>query len=284
VALVLVLLVASLSFATPPASAQPTRLIVGTTVGIQRSGLLDVLVPVFEQQTGRSVTVVAVSAPQVLSLGARGELEVLLVDAGEDASTYMVAGHGVDRRSVFNADDILVGPRSDPAGVVGSATADVALRRVAAAGADWVSRGDNSALHQLERRLWFTAGVNPVEMPWYSALGQGMVLTLAAATERQAYALADRQSYLEQRDHLDLAVLVQGTLDLLRIYDVFVVNPARGVQIDDAGARAFADFLVGPEAQALIGAHGVDRFGAPLFAPSAGQGVSAGAPAPLTGP
>jgi tungstate transport system substrate-binding protein len=255
----------------PPARADTPRLILGTTVGLQRTGLLDVLVPLFERQTGRTVTTVAVSAPQVLALGVRGELDVLLVDAGDDAAPYIAAGHGVDRRLVLHADDVLVGPRTDPARAAEAASVPDALRRIAEAQSGWVSRGDNSALFQLEKRLWRDAGLDPVGAPWYVALGQGMVPTLAAATERQAYTLADRQSYLERRDLLDLSILVQGAPDLLRLYDVIVVNPAKGLWIDDTGARAFADFLLGPEAQTLIGGYGADRFGQAVFVPDAGR-------------
>jgi tungstate transport system substrate-binding protein len=251
--------------------ADTPRLILGTTVGLHRTGLLDVLVPLFERQTGRSVTTVAVSAPQALALGVRGELDVLLVDAGDDATLYLTAGHGIDRRLVLHADDVLVGPPTDPARAAEAATLTDALRRIAEAQSGWVSRGDNSALNQLERRLWRDAGLTPLGAPWFLALGQGMVPTLAAATERQAYALADRQTFLERRDFLDLSMLVQGAPDLLRLYDVIVVNPAKGIWIDPTGARAFADFLLGAEAQALIGGYGVDRYGQPIFVPDANR-------------
>lgn len=268
----------------PATSADTPRLILGTTVGLQRTGLLDVLVPLFERQTGRTVTTVAVSVPQVLALGVRGELDVLLVDAGDDAAPYLTAGHAIDRRLVLHADDVLVGPPTDPARAAEAATLTDALRRIAEAQSGWVSRGDNSALNQLERRLWRDAGLNPVGAPWFLALGQGMVPTLAAATERQAYTLANRQTYLEQRDRVDLSILVQGAPDLLRLYEVIVVNPAKGIWIDDTGARAFADFLLGTEAQALIGSFNVDRYGQPIFVPDAGRPDTDLRPARLPAP
>lgn len=271
---VVALLIAIAGLLAPPAGparADAPRLIVGTTVGLQRTGLLDVLVPRFERQSGRAVTVVAVSAPQVLALGVRGELDVLLVDAGDDAAPFVAAGHGVDRRLVLHADDVLLGPRGDPAGVAAAIGLNDALRRVASSGSAWVSRGDNSALHQVERRLWRDAGLDPTGAAWYGELGQGMLPTLAAATERQAYTLADRQTFLERRDHLDLAVLLEGAPDLLRLYDAIVVNPAKGAWIDAAGARDFVDFLVGPDAQAAIGSFGAERFGRPVFVADAGR-------------
>lgn len=282
-AALLLFVAGSLLLGAPAARADTPRLILGTTVGLQRTGLLDVLVPLFERQTGRTVTMVAVSAPQVLALGVRGELDVLLVDAGDDAVPYISAGHGIDRRLVMHADDVLVGPRTDPARATDASVPD-ALRRIAEAQSGWVSRGDNSALFQLEKRLWRDAGLDPVGAPWYTALGQGMLPTLAAATERQAYAFADRQTYLERRDLLDLSIMVQGAPDLLRLYDVIVVNPAKGIWIDDTGARAFADFLVGPEGQALIGGYGADRFGQAVFVPDAGRAEDALRPARRAAP
>lgn len=253
------------------APTDEARVVLGTTVGLQRTGLLDVLVPMFERQTGRTVTTVAVSVPQVLALGARGELDVLLVNAGDDAAPFMAAGHGIVRRLVLHADEVLVGPQTDPARAAQSTSVADAMRRIAEAQAGWVSRGDNSALYQLEQRLWHDAGLTPGGAPWFVALGQGMVPTLTAATQRQAYTLADRQTYLEQRDRLDLSVTMEGAPELLRLYDVIVVNPVKGIWIDDTGARAFADFLVSGEVQALIGGYEVDRFGQPVFVPDAGR-------------
>jgi len=253
------------------ARADEPRLILGTTVGLERTGLLDSLLPLFERQTGRRVTTVAVSAPQALALGARGELDALLVDAADDEVPYLAAGHAIDRWLVMHADEVVIGPRDDPARAREATALDDALRRIAASGSEWVSRADNSGLYQLEKRLWHQAGVDPIGQPWYLPLGQGMVPTLAATTERQAYALADRISFLERRDALDLAVVVEGAPDLLRLYHVLVVNPAKGSWIDEAGARVLAEFLLGPDAQALMWAFGVDRFGQPVFVPDAGR-------------
>jgi tungstate transport system substrate-binding protein len=253
------------------ARADEPRLLLGTTVGLERSGLLDALLPDFERQTGRRVTTVAVSAPQALGLGARGEVDVLLVDAADDESGYVAAGHAIDRRLVMHADEVVVGPRDDPARAREAAGLEEALRRIAASNGGWVSRADNSGLHQLEKRLWRDAGLDPVGQAWYLPLGQGMVQTLTATTERQAYALTDRLTFLERRDLLDLAIVVEGAPDLLRLYHVLVVNPSKGAWIDEAGARALAAYLGSDGAQAVIRAFGVDRFGQPIFVPNAGR-------------
>jgi tungstate transport system substrate-binding protein len=253
--------------------ADEPRLILGTTVGLAATGLLDALLPTFERQTGRIVTVVAVSAPQAMALGARGELDALLVDAPEDEPGYLAAGHAVDRRLVMHADDIVVGPRDDPAQARATSNLDDALHRIARSSSGWVSRADNSGLYQLERRLWRAAGIDPTGQPWYLPLGQGMVQTLTATTERQAYTLAERLSFFRQRDTLDLAVVVEGAPELLRLYSIMVVNPAKGTWIDEAGARALAEFLLGAEAQETIRTFGADRFGQPVFVSDAGRTV-----------
>jgi tungstate transport system substrate-binding protein len=257
--------------APPAARADTPRLLLGTTVGLQATGLLDRLVPLFERQTGRQVTVMAVSAPQALALGIRGEADLLLVDADEDEAPFVAAGHGVERRLVLHADDVVLGPRNDPARVREAAGIEDALRRIAGSDSTWVSRADNSGLFQLEKRLWREAGVEPKDQPWYVPIGQGMLPTLLASTERQGYTLADRLTFLEQRHSLDLALLLQGQPDLLRLFHAITINPAKGSWIDEAGARALVDFLLGADAQAEIRGFAVDRFGEPIFVPDAGR-------------
>lgn len=267
VALLLALLVA----APQTAQADQPPLILGTTIDLQKTGLLDVLVPAFERQSGRSVTVVAVSAPHALVLGIRAELDVLLVDAGDDEPGFIGAGHGVDRRLVMHADEVIVGPRDDPAQARQSASLDDGLRRIAQSGAGWVSRADNSALYQIEKQLWRWAGIEPLGQPWYQPHGQGMAATLAATTERQAYTLVDRPTFLERQSQLDLAIQLEGAPDLLRLYHVIVVNPDKGAWIDADGARAFSQFVLSAEAQELIRTYAPARFGQPIFTPDAGR-------------
>jgi tungstate transport system substrate-binding protein len=253
------------------ARADAPRLLLGTTVGLQGTGLLDRLVPLFERQTGRQVTVVAVSAPQALALGVRGEVDLLLLDADEDEAPFVAAGHGVERRLVLHADDVMLGPRDDPARVREAASVDDALRRIASTDRTWVSRADNSGLFQLEKRLWREASIEPTGQPWYVPVGQGMLPTLLASTERQGYTLVDRLTFLEQRDTLDLALVLERQPDLLRLFHAITINPAKGAWIDGAGASALVDFLLGADAQAVIRDFAVDRFGEPIFVPDAGR-------------
>lgn len=182
----------------------------------------------------------------------------------------MQAGHGVERRLVMHNDFVLVGPAGDPAGVRGAPSAGEALRRIAAARAPFVSRGDQSGTHALELKLWGQAGIRP-EGGWYIESGTGMGQTLQIADERNGYTLSDRGTYLVLRRTLRLEVLREGDPALRNIYHVILVDPAKNRRINAAGARAFADFLTGAEGQRRIGEFGRGRFGQPLFVPDAGK-------------
>jgi tungstate transport system substrate-binding protein len=196
---------------------------------------------------------------------------MLLVDSPEEEQAFMAAGHGIDRRLVLHDDLVLLGPLADPAGLRGATNSADALRRVAGSGAGWASRADNSGPYQLEKKLWRAAGIDPNGQPWYLAIGQGMAQTLAAATEHQAYTLADRRTYLDQRSTLDLDVVASGFPELLDLYHVIVANPAAGPWLDEAGAYAFADFLLTPAAQEAIRGFGVDRYGEAIFTADGGR-------------
>ena len=254
-----------------PMLAQPARaeLLLATTTSTQDSGLLDVLVPTFEQRTGQRVKTIAVGTGQALALGERGEADVLLVHAPESERRWIAAGHGAERRLVMFNDFVVLGPPSDPAGVRDATSAVELIREIAAHGAPFVSCGDSSGTHQLELRLWRAATLDPAGQPWYHEAGQGMGPTLTIANEKQAYTLADRATYLARRRALDLTVLAEGFPAFLSVYHVLVVNPDKGPRINVDGARAFADFLVAADTQAQIGQFGVDRFGQPLFFPAA---------------
>jgi tungstate transport system substrate-binding protein len=251
--------------APPPAAAR--ELIVATTTSAQDSGLLDVLVPDFERRTGYTVKVVAVGTGQALQMGEGGNADVLLVHAPAAEKAFMAAGHGVDRRLVMHNDFVLVGPRADPARVKGLPAAAEALRKIAAAGATFVSRGDDSGTHTAELALWQAAGVRPAP-PWYEQSGQGMGPTLIIASEKDAYALADRGTYLALAKRLRLDVLVERDRALLNVYHVITVNPARHAgapAINATGARLFSDYLTSVDTQAVINRFGADRYGQPLF-------------------
>ena len=254
-------------------------MVLATTTSLEDSGLLDVLVPAFEAaHPGYAVKVVAVGTGQALALGRRGDADVLLVHAPPAESVFVAAGHGLERREIMWNDMVVVGPSADPARVRGLRDAAEAFRRIAAAGAPFVSRGDSSGTHQKELALWRAAGVRP-RGAWYLDAGQGMAEVLLMAAEKRAYTLADRATVLALSPRLDLEVLVEGDVRLRNVYSVIRVTRAA----EREGAAAFADWLVGPGAQALIGRFGVERFGRPLFVPLAGAALPGPAPAPHRG-
>lgn len=260
--------------ACQPAALAPTapsnpNLILATTTSLQDSGLLDVLIPRFEQQTGYAVKTIAVGTGAALKLGEQGNVDVLLVHAPAAEEAFMAGGFGADRRLVMHNDFVIVGPAADPADIRGIARAAEALHKIAAAGAMFVSRGDNSGTHQVELQLWQAAGVDPAGRPWYLESGQGMGATLRLASEKWAYTLSDRGTYLANRADLELAVLAEDDAALWNVYHVIVVNPAKWPQVNHAGALAFADFLCAPATQEIIRTFGVDRYGQPLFFPDA---------------
>ena len=258
--------------ATPqPAAAEPRgprELILATTTSTQDTGLLDDLIPMFEQASGYRVKTIAVGSGQAMALGQRGEADVLLVHSPAAEAKFMADGYGTDRRTVMYNDFVLIGPASDPAGIKGGASATAAMAKVAAAQAPFVSRGDDSGTNALELKLWKAAGVAPGGS-WYTESGTGMGDTLNIANERQAYTISDRGTYLSMRDRLELPIMVEGDKALLNVYHVVTVNPANGQGINTAGADAFRDFLLDPATQREIGAFGTERFGQPLFTPCA---------------
>ena len=253
-----------------PAAAQPRVVILSTTTSTQDSGLLDVLVPMFEQRTGYTVRTIAVGTGQALALAARGEADVTLAHAPALEKKYVAEGKLRNRRLVMYNDFVVLGPEADPARVRGERSAVAALRRVAAAGAPFVSRGDGSGTNILELALWKEAGVTPAA-PWYIESGQGMGATLGIADDRRAYILADRATFLAFRKRLALAIMVEGDRPLLNLYSVLEVDPANGPRVNAAGGRAFAEFIVSPAVQRVIEAFGVDTYGRPLFVPLAGR-------------
>jgi tungstate transport system substrate-binding protein len=264
------LLLAGLGAALP-AAAQPANpeLILATTTSTQDSGLLDVLVPMFQQQTGYQVKTISVGTGQALALGERGEADVVLVHAPESEKKWMEAGHGMARRLVMFNDFVVIGPAADPGGIAGSTSAVEVMQRIAANGVLFISRGDNSGTHQLELQLWRAIGFDPKSQPWYQEVGQGMGQTLTIANDKQAYTLTDRGTYLARRQTMDLQILAEGYQSFLNVYHVMPVNPAKGPHINAEGGRAFAEFLTQPETQLIIAGYGVDRFGQPLFFPAA---------------
>jgi tungstate transport system substrate-binding protein len=252
-----------------PAEAQKTSVILSTTTSTQDSGLLDVLVPLFERQSGYSVKTIAVGTGQALALAARGEADVVLAHAPGLEKKQIEEGKARNRRLVMYNDFVIIGPADDPAKIKGTKRAADAMKAIAASGARFVSRGDNSGTHTLEKTLWTLAGVEP-QSGWYIESGQGMGATLGIADDRKAYTLTDRGTYLAFQKRVRLPILVEGDKPLLNIYSVMEVNPANGPKVNAAGGKAFADFMVSSDVQGIIKTFGVDKYGQPLFVPVAG--------------
>jgi tungstate transport system substrate-binding protein len=239
--------------------------VLASTTSTEDSGLFDMLLPAFEAAVpAYRVSLVAVGSGQALRLGERGDADVLLVHSPAAEAAFMQAGHGEKRRAVMYNDFVIVGPAGDPAGVAGHDPV-VALRRIAAASAPFLSRGDESGTHQKELALWERAGVETRSPAWYTDVGQGMGETLAIAAERRAYALTDRATFLFLTQRGGLEVLVQGDSVLHNPYSVIVVQRAHNPD----GARAFAEWITSRPGQRLIARYGVERFGRALFTASA---------------
>lgn len=270
--LVLLQVVLLLAVAVGSGCSKPDKeVVLATTTSTNDSGLLDVLVPKFEEKSGYKVKVIAVGTGQALAMAAKGEPDVVLVHAPAAEKEAVAAGHCVDRRLVMHNDFIVVGPPADPAKIKGMKKATEALKAIASTSSNFVSRGDDSGTHKMELSLWKKAGLDPQPGGWYIKSGSGMGQTLNIASEKGGYTLTDRATYLAQRKNLQLEIMVEGDAALLNIYHVMLVNPDKFKGLNVKGAKAFADFLVSEEGQKIIGEFGVDKFGQPLFFPDAGK-------------
>jgi tungstate transport system substrate-binding protein len=256
------------AIATRPANP---KLILSTTTSTVDTGLLDYLLPIFEKQTGYSVTPLSLGSGQALATAARGEADVLLVHSPSAEQSFMAAGDGVDRRLVMHNDFVVIGPAADPAGLKNDKQAVDAFQRIATAKAPFVSRGDNSGTNAEELTLWKTANITPKGQSWYIESGTGMGETLNIANEKDAYTLSDRGTYLAQQKNLQLPILVEGDPALLNIYHVIRTNPSKSDKLNVEGAKAFEEFMVSPATQKLIADFGRDKYGQSLFFPDAGK-------------
>ncbi len=257
--------------AEPPKAAKPANpdVILSTTTSTQDSGLLDVLIPAFEKKTGYKVKTISVGTGQALAMGEKGEADVLLVHAPDAEKKVVAGGAAINRRLVMHNDFIIVGSENDPAKIKGK-KAKEALESFAKAQILFVSRGDNSGTHMLEKKLWQQASIKPAGA-WYQEAGAGMGQTLKIADEKKGYALTDRATYLAQQKNLSLKILVEGDPLLLNIYHVMEVNPAKFAKVNKDGAKAFADFLLSAEGQEIIKNFGKDKYGQPLFFADGGK-------------
>lgn len=253
-----------------PTSPANPALILATTTSTQDSGLLDVLIPLFEQQTGFTVQTVAVGSGQAMEMGQNGDADVLLVHSPSAEKTFMSDGFGKDRALIMHNDFVIVGPADDPAKIKGLGPAD-AFKAIAAAEASFVARADKSGTSTKELSIWKKAELDPAtaKPAWYIETGQGMGASLTIASEKAAYTLTDRATFLANKDALQLEILVEGNKTLLNVYHVITVNPDKWPKVNYDGATAFMKFMTDPATQELISTFGVEKFGQPLFFPDA---------------
>ena len=260
------------SAASTTAPVNP-NIILATTTSTRDSGLLDVLVPMFEEQTGYTVQTIAVGTGEALKMGEEGNADVLLVHAPSSEVSFMEGGHGKDRFLVMHNDFIVVGPSEDPAKIQGL-DPRAAFAAIHNAGVTFVSRADDSGTHKKELEFWKKAALDPAGQAWYLETGQGMGASLTVASEKDAYILTDRATYLAIKDNLQLEILLEGDNSLLNVYHVITVNPEKWPKVNYAGALAFSNFLTDPAAQKVIGEFGLDEYDQPLFYPDADKSAA----------
>jgi len=250
-----------------PVPGGENRIVLATTTSTADSGLLDVILPLFEEEYGIDVDVVAVGTGQSLKLGEDGNADVVLVHARAAEDKFMADGHGVRREDVMYNDFIIVGPAADPAGIAGGTDAAAAFAQIANAQAPFVSRGDDSGTHVKEKAIWSAAGIEPAG-DWYISAGQGMGAVLTMANEQQAYTLSDRATYLARtKTGLALEILVEKDSTLLNPYGVIAVNPDKGAMINADLATKFIDWIISVSVQEKIEGFGLEEFGQSLFVP-----------------
>jgi tungstate transport system substrate-binding protein len=268
--LILVLVFTSTDFyrLLPTSTDQSSEVLLATTTSTRDAGLLDSLLPVFERAHPYRVKVIAVGSGQALLLGKRGDVDVVLTHAPDAERVLADSGYFLRRRRLMHNDLLVVGPAADPLGLRGMNQVLPAFTRLGAGRATFVSRGDESGTHIIERGLWRRVGIEP-RGSWYLESGQGMAATLQMADQKRAYTLTDRATYLAWSDRVQLVPMVEGDTLLYNVYHVMEVNSRNAPRVNSAGARALAEFLVSPEAQRLIGEFGKSRFGRSLFIPDA---------------
>jgi tungstate transport system substrate-binding protein len=260
--------VSAVSASAVPAQQKCGEIILATTTSTQDTGLLDSLLPMFQQESCIKVKPIAVGTGAALEMARRGDADAVLVHAPEAEKAYVQSGDLIGGRLIMHNDFLIIGPKSDPAHIRGGKDAAVAMNAVAAAGS-FVSRGDGSGTEKKELALWKAAGVSPASIPKREETGQGMGATLLVAEARQTYTLTDRGTYLAFKDKLSLEPLVEGGPELRNIYHAYAVNPGKHPTAHRSGATRFIQFLVEPTTQEWIGRFGRTKFGQPLFVPDA---------------
>ncbi|MCA3639540.1 MAG: extracellular solute-binding protein [Methylobacterium sp.] len=258
--------------AQPAAPAAQARFItVSSTTSTTDSGLFNHLLPAFRAKTGIEVRVVSQGTGQALDTGRRGDADVVFVHARAQEVKFVEDGFGVERKPVMYNDFVLIGPKSDPAGIKGSKDIAAALKAIQTKAAPFVSRGDKSGTHAAELNLWKVAGVEieQAKGPWYREIGQGMGAALNTSGAMNAYVLSDRATWINFKNRGDLEIVVEGDRRLFNQYGVILVNPAKHTHVKKADGQAFIDWLVGPEGQKSIADYKIN--GEQLFFPNATQ-------------
>jgi tungstate transport system substrate-binding protein len=264
-----VLLSALLS--APTVALAQKYITVSSTTSTENSGLFKQILPMFEKNTGIEVRVVARGTGQALDMARRGDADVVFVHAKAAEEKFIAQGYGVKRYPVMYNDFVLVGPKSDPAKVAGGKDITAALKKIKAAGAPFVSRGDKSGTHMAEVRLWKASGIDVAKQkgPWYRELGQGMGASLNTASSMNGYILTDRGTWISFKNRGDLAILVEGDKRLFNQYGVILVNPEKHKSVKKDMGQAFIDWVVSPEGQKAIADYKIG--GEQLFFPNADQ-------------
>lgn len=252
-----------------PASAQDKSIVVASTTSTQDSGLFWHLLPAFKQKTGIDVKVIAQGTGQALDTGRRGDADVVFVHAKSAEEKFLAEGQSTKRYPVMYNDFVLIGPKSDPAGIKGTKDIVAALKTIKEKGAPFISRGDRSGTHIAELKLWTTAGIDIAKDkgPWYKDIGQGMGAALNTASAANAYVISDRGTWLSFKNRGDLVIAVEGDKRLFNQYGVMLVNPAKHPNVKAELGQQFIDWLVSPEGQKTIADYKIN--GEQLFYPNA---------------
>ena len=253
------------------AVAQERSIVVASTTSTEQSGLFGFILPLFTARTGIRANVVAVGTGQALDIGRRGDADVVFVHDRPAEDKFMAEGFGVKRFDVMYNDFVIIGPKADPARIAGGKNVVEAFRKIAAARAPFISRGDRSGTHAAELRYWKDSGIDidAAKGPWYHDIGQGMGPALNMASSAEAYVLADRGTWLSFKNRGELGILVEGDKRLFNQYGVMLVNPAKHPNVKVKEGQAFVDWLISPDGQKTIAAYKVG--GEQLFFPDAGD-------------
>ena len=258
----------ALSIPAAQVYAQEKSIVVSSTTSTEQSGLFNYMLPIFKMKTGIEVKVVAVGTGQALDIGRRGDADVVFVHDKPAEEKFVEEGFSTKRYEVMYNDFVLIGPKSDPAKIAGGKDIQVALQKIAAAQAPFVSRADKSGTHAAELRYWKGAGVSVSPGPsWYKETGSGMGPALNTASAMNGYILADRGTWLSFKNRGDLAILIQGDPKLFNQYGVMLVNPAKFPHVKKVQGQEFIDWLISKNGQDVIASYKID--GEQLFFPNA---------------